>query len=721
MKKIININLAGRVVPIEDSAYENLQQYIESLRRYFAGEDGRDEIINDIESRIAELMSEKVRKGAASITNADITEIINSMGRVEDFAEVDAADEKTGSRQGSTATDFTYAAGGKKSRRLYRDATDKLLGGVCSGIANYMNVDPAVVRLLFAIITFGGFGFGILLYLLLWILLPVTHLDTYVGKRLFRNPDDRVISGVAGGLGAYFNKPASLIRLAFAAPLLLNIVFGVLNSFFFLHHRDIFPNLFVGSITGTLCLAYIVLWIVLPEARSPFEKMEMRGEKVDVNSIRQNVREGMGNFKSRMESWGEEVKTTAQQFGSRANEFMQNEGKVWASEVKASAPSVAQGIGHIIGVLFKAFFIFVAGCIALALFVALMFIIFGGVAWWPINDFLWTSPLQQALAWGTLVFFIGVPVVGLMTWLIRRVVRVRSRNKYLGWIFGGLWTIGWICVIWFAASMGKDLRVYDKTTAIEVPVADNINRLIVNVNEPEIRYSGSAMWFFEDENTGWDIYNGTMKYNNVKVRVQKSLDSEYHVRYYKFSAGSSLEDVQQRASQTGFNINAHDSVLNLGSGLSINRKTKFRGQGIVVEIQVPVGKQIYFDESLIHAYNPWVVRRSEGMQQRWGNRRMRIDWDYDDYVDWSANTNYVMTTDGKLVRTDKITTNKSGVFEQKNSADSLRQKIEQREQQLELDREKLNELERNESSTFQLKKERMNLPLVYNTLLPFAI
>src|SRR6187397_2489868 len=85
MKKIININLSGRVVPIEDSAYEKLQEYIESLRRYFANEEGRDEIINDIESRIAELMSEKVRKGAACITDADVEEIAISMGRPQDF------------------------------------------------------------------------------------------------------------------------------------------------------------------------------------------------------------------------------------------------------------------------------------------------------------------------------------------------------------------------------------------------------------------------------------------------------------------------------------------------------------------------------------------------------------------------------------------------------------------------------------------------------------
>ena len=92
MKKIININLAGRVIPIEDAAYESLQRYIESLRRYFAGEEGRDEIINDIESRIAELMNDKIRKGTPAITEADIEEIISSMGRVEDFEKENADD-----------------------------------------------------------------------------------------------------------------------------------------------------------------------------------------------------------------------------------------------------------------------------------------------------------------------------------------------------------------------------------------------------------------------------------------------------------------------------------------------------------------------------------------------------------------------------------------------------------------------------------------------------
>ena len=176
MKKIININLAGRVIPIEDSAYERLQAYIESLRRYFVMEEGRDEIINDIESRIAELMNDKVRKGAASVTDADIDELISSMGRPEDFAAEDAADATTGSTFTAGSSESAKSTFKKPRGRLYRNMSDRFLGGVCSGVANYLNVDPAIIRLLFAIITFGGFGFGVILYILLWIIFPAKPL-----------------------------------------------------------------------------------------------------------------------------------------------------------------------------------------------------------------------------------------------------------------------------------------------------------------------------------------------------------------------------------------------------------------------------------------------------------------------------------------------------------------------------------------------------------------
>jgi len=649
MKKIININLSGRVIPIEDSAYESLQRYIESLRRYFANEDGRDEIINDIESRIAELMNDKIKKGAASITDADIDEIIHSMGRVEDF---EAADRASAQEQASASASYTQQSSTQTKRvkgRLYRDGSDKLLGGVCSGLANYMNVDPAIVRFLFAIVTFGGFGLGILIYILLWIILPVRNLDTYVGKRLFRNPDDKVIAGVAGGLAAYFNRSSSLIRLIFAAPIILNIMFGIFNGVFFAFHRDIFPNLFIGSFTGTFILTYIILWIVLPEASSPFEKMEMRGEKVDVNRIRQNVKDEMENFKTKAQVWGEEVKTTAQHYGEKVKEFATTRSKTFAQEISETSRPVGRGIGHIIGVLFKAFFIFIGACIALSLFAALMVIIFGGVAWWPVNNFLWTSNFQKGMAWGTVILFLAVPLIGFMVWLIRRIVRVRSRNNYLGWIFGGLWTIGLLCAITFAASIAKDLRVYERVTT-EIPMTQPVNgRMIIKVNEPEI-HPTEHIWWLHTGDTGFDITEDSMRYNNIKVRVVKSDDSNYHVKTFRYSAGRSVSDAQHRAEQIHFNIGVVDSTINLGSGLSIDRSSKFRGQGVIVEIHVPVGRKIHFDESITEAYNPWVIRRYD---RNWGRswrqyNNYSADWDFDENFDWRSNVDYIMTETGEL-------------------------------------------------------------------------
>ncbi len=87
MKKIININLSSRLIPIEDSAYELLRQYLDSLKRYFSQEEGAEEIVGDIESRIAEIFQDKIRKGAHCITDEDVQAIKTSMGTPEQFAD----------------------------------------------------------------------------------------------------------------------------------------------------------------------------------------------------------------------------------------------------------------------------------------------------------------------------------------------------------------------------------------------------------------------------------------------------------------------------------------------------------------------------------------------------------------------------------------------------------------------------------------------------------
>src|ERR1700748_1577820 len=181
MKKIININFHSRGIPIEESAYEILQQYIESLRRYFANEEGREEIISDIENRFAELFSENLKKGATCITDADVNNIITSMGRPEDFEQEEMpgsthagsagpTNGNSGSNAGNSGGQGSSGPQGQgqesytaeEPRRLYRAENDKILGGVCAGLANYLKIDPAIVRILFVLLT-TGWGAGVLL------------------------------------------------------------------------------------------------------------------------------------------------------------------------------------------------------------------------------------------------------------------------------------------------------------------------------------------------------------------------------------------------------------------------------------------------------------------------------------------------------------------------------------------------------------------------------
>ncbi len=641
MKKIININLSGRVIPIEDSAYEKLQAYIESLRRYFAHEDGRDEIINDIESRIAELMNEKIRKGASSVTDADIDEIIGSMGRPEDF-DADTAETADTSKQGQEQYAYTDT---KAKKRLYRDGSDKFIGGVCSGFAAYLNVDPAIVRILFAIITFGGFGLGFLAYIILWIVLPVKDIEHVGGKRLYRNPDDRVIAGVAGGLAAYFNMKSSTMRLIFLAPVILSVLIGILDGATWWDGFDFFPNIVFGSLSSTFLLAYVILWMVLPEAHGTYEKMEMRGEKVDVNSIRQNVQEGMGNMKDKVKGWGEEVKESAQNLGNKAKDFANTRGKAFASEVGQAAGRSGRGLGHAIGVLFKVFFLFVAGTIAFGLFVGLIALLFGGIAWWPVNNFLWTSKWQQLYAWGTLVFFLAVPLIGFITWVIRRILRVRSRNSYLGWTFGGLWVLGWVCATLLATSITRDVREYEHTDSIINITQPQNNRMIVKVSKPELEYTGSFGWL-NDEGEGWDLSDDTMRLSFVNFDINKSEgDSLYHVIVKKYSLGKTEGEAKARAEKVQYEVTYSDSVLDLGSGFAIGKDSKFRGQNVEIEIRIPVGKKIIFDQSIDHKLHGVRVRSD---RNRWRHERWDFDYDSDYDRRWRTNVEYTMGSDGVL-------------------------------------------------------------------------
>ncbi len=117
-----------------------------------------------------------------------------------------------------------------------------------------------------------------------------------------------------------------------------------------------------------------------------------------------------------------------------------------------------QGIGHAIGVLFKAFFLFISVIITFALVMALIGLIFTGAGVLPFKNYFIHGFWQNILAWSVLLLFLILPVVGLLTWLIRRIIGVRRGGNYLGYIFGSLWVIGLISLFALAASISSQFQ-----------------------------------------------------------------------------------------------------------------------------------------------------------------------------------------------------------------------------------------------------------------------
>ncbi|MBT8181474.1 MAG: PspC domain-containing protein, partial [Eudoraea sp.] len=162
MNKTVNINLANILFHIDEKAFNKLQRYLESIKRSFSGTAGSDEIIADIEARIAELFQEKMENDRQVITLKEVDEVINIMGQPEDYMVDEDIFEDEPRRSSEPRS---------KVKKLYRDIDNKYIGGVCAGLEHYLGLDVIWIRLIF--IVFAIFtGFGFIAYILLWILVP---------------------------------------------------------------------------------------------------------------------------------------------------------------------------------------------------------------------------------------------------------------------------------------------------------------------------------------------------------------------------------------------------------------------------------------------------------------------------------------------------------------------------------------------------------------------
>ena len=181
MQRILQINIAGRAIPIEEDAYMLLKDYISALERQFTGDDGR-EIIEDIENRIAELFLIRLQGGSSAIDRADVQKVKDTLGAATDLGD----NSDTGSRQGYQNQSAGYGQNYTRNNnyrqrqhppthdRLLRDPYDKVIGGVCSGVARYFDIDPVIIRLIMVVLMLT-LGIGLVAYIIAWAVIPAAR------------------------------------------------------------------------------------------------------------------------------------------------------------------------------------------------------------------------------------------------------------------------------------------------------------------------------------------------------------------------------------------------------------------------------------------------------------------------------------------------------------------------------------------------------------------
>ena len=243
MKKTFTVNIGQSIFNIDEDAYEILKKYLISVKNYFNKIDDQGEIIKDFELRIAENFSSKISVNKKSIDLNDVRKMIEIMGTLEDFKEVDGNDKNQETK--SNADD---------DRKLYRDSSNRIIAGVCSGIAQYFKIDPLIVRILFFLAVLPG----LIVYLIFWLGVPTKDFDSNLRKTFYRDPDDKIIGGVAKGIANYLKADVTLIRIIF------------------------FISIFFG---GFGLLIYIFLWIFTKEAKSIGQKMNMSGYSINLSNI----------------------------------------------------------------------------------------------------------------------------------------------------------------------------------------------------------------------------------------------------------------------------------------------------------------------------------------------------------------------------------------------------------------------------------------------------
>ena len=574
MKKNISINLQGIIFHIEDDGYEVLSRYLQEVKAHFASYQGHEEIVADIEGRIAELFAARILPTKQVITLADVEEMTAKMGRVSDFQTAPDEDDEpayAGSANSQSAgfggagyagATAATAAADTEPRRLYRDLAHRKIAGVCAGLAHYFRVNPLVVRLVFVLLvvlpnTIDGFdhvpgtrffrhefdfgGLAILAYIILWIVLPkrtdapapIDTLDlggALSGRKLFRDTDAGQVGGVAAGLAAYFRTDVVLIRVLFLV------------------------GLFLG---GSSLLIYLVLWVVVPEARTVSERMQMRGDAVTLSGIDNSLR----------------ANPLDPDAPAPANRPV---GTFVESTFRNAQPALGF-IGTLIRWAVAGLLIFMGGSwlfgVVIALGAALSIIPFTAIEQTH-NGFMFDDSFgalaRNLTPWGAVAggLLLGIPSLAMILLGLRLILRRPVLSRTASSVLLGLWLLGIVgsVVAAFEVAANYRTRAAYTTTQTLLPVAGR--SIVLDSRNLEEHFSSVRFSIVAAD-------------SNAAPQVEK-----------EFLARGRTADAARLTAQQSmlYTITQRDSTIVFDQGFLLRDTAPFRNQKLNLTLHLPLGK-----------------------------------------------------------------------------------------------------------------------------------
>lgn len=508
MNKTININLGGFFFHIDEIAYQKLKRYLEAIAKSLSDDpQGKNEIIADIEARISELLSEKITDTREVVNEADIDNIIKIMGQPEDYADAEEA---------YSDSSYSYNRNKSSGKKLFRDGEDKFLGGVASGLAHYFDLDTIWVRLgLLALLFFGGFS----------------------------------------------------------------------------------------------VLLYVILWILLPEAKTTAEKLQMEGEPVNIDNIEKKIREKFNNVSENVKEVAnqasEKIKEGAHEFSSKINKTFsgktqKNNGlNDFLNTIGKLCMAIFKVIGKFIGIIILIF----SAAVILTLIIGGFSV--GSLEWLNVDNGYISYPpfFQDALLpiWLLTLcsfFLIGIPFLVLFILGLRILSSsVKKLNKPASLTLLGIWIVALLAIIFTAIEHGTSYSSYGVITEKkELNLVANDTLTLKMVNDDTLLYRHNLRRSSGKEEV---LINGEKKVysSNITLHVEKSNSDDGYLIIQKKSRGRNKLMAKNNAKKIAYDFKIIDDSIVLDAFFLSDFKNLWKDENVTITLFAPTNSTVFFNNT----------------------------------------------------------------------------------------------------------------------------